>query len=95
MSILINAYNIVGAYSTFLKTLILLNDNLQKFWYFNYQSNLLWSYFFDYEFSHKNISLFKMKEFDFYKRLRECNNLQCQMKIMINYTCKYPFKLIN
>ena len=95
MSILINAYNIVGAYSTFLKVLILLNDNLQKFWYFNYQSDLLWSYFFSYEFSHKNLSLIKMKEYDFYKRMIDCKNLQCQKNIMINYTCKYPFKIIN
>ena len=95
MSILINAYNIVGGFSTFLKTLILLNDNLLKFWYFNYQTNLLFSYFFDYEFSHKNISIFKMKEFDFYIRMKQCNNLKCQMKLMINYTCKYPFNIIN
>ena len=94
MSILINAYNIVGGFSTFLKTLILLNDNLLKFWYFNYQTNLLFSYFFDYEFSHKNLSIFKMKEFDFYIRMNQCNNLKDQMKLMINYTCKYPFNII-
>lgn len=95
MSILINAYNIVGAFSTFLKTLVLLNDNLKNFWFFNYQLDILWSYYFSYEFSHKNISLFKMKESDFYKRMNECNNLECQMNIMINYTCKYSFKIIN
>jgi len=95
MSILISAYNIVGAFSTFLKVLILLNDNLRQFWYFNSPTNLLMSYFFSYEFNHKNISLFKMKESDFYKRMEKCKNLQCQKKMMLNYTCKYPFKAIN
>ena len=46
MTILINAYNIVGAFSTFSKVLILLNNNLQKFFYFNRRTNLLYSYFF-------------------------------------------------
>ena len=95
ISTLINAYNIVGAYSTFLKILILLNDNLQKLFYFNFQTTVLFSYFFSFEFSHKNLSIFKMKHFDFYKKLKECNNLLCQKNIMINYTCKYYFTTIN
>ena len=74
MSILISAYNIVGAFSTFLKVLILLNDNLRQFWYFNIQTNLLMSYFFSYEFNHKNISLFKMKESDLFLPLFFCLN---------------------
>lgn len=94
MSILINAYNIVGGYSTFLKTLIILNDNLKKFWYFNFKTNILWSFFFSFEFSHKNFTLFKMKESNFYKMMKKCKNQECKWNTMIKYTCKYSFKCI-
>ena len=36
-----------------------------------------------------------MKESDFYKRIKKCKNKKCQKKMMLNYTCKYPFKIIN
>ena len=34
-----------------------------------------------------------MKESDFYKRIKKCKNKKCQKKMMLNYTCKYPFKI--
>lgn len=85
ISILINAYNIVGAFSTFIKIIILINKKLKKFWYFDFQLPHLFSYFFNFEFNHKNIVEFKMEDFYFYDKMFKCNDLQSQLKIIINY----------
>ena len=88
ISYLLYGYNIVGAYSTFLINILRFNDNIKLLWYYEFSE----SFFFTYEFNHKNINIFKMKTSDFYyDTLNECNTLQCIINIMLNYECKYNF----
>ena len=94
ISILAHAFNIVGAYSTFIKTILLLNDNIISFWYFDFQVDLRYSYFFSFEFNHKIKNLYKMNSSDYYEKLGRCNNSENRANIMINYICKYDIKRV-
>ena len=95
ISILTQAYNVVGGFTTFLKVIMLLNDNLKKFWIFHFIMFQSFSYFFTYEFNHKNITIFRMPTYNYYSKVKECNDLQSQINYMMNYTCKNGFVTIN
>ena len=73
---LINGFNIVGAYSTFLINVINLNDNLKNFWYFEFQIHPLNSIFFNLCFNHPNINVYKMKSpKNYYKDVKKNKNI--------------------
>lgn len=88
ISYLVYSYNLVGAYSTFINNIIRLNDNLQLFWYYEF----LESFFFDFEFNHNNLSIYKMKaSYYYYDKLNKCHTLKCEKNIMLNSKCEYNF----
>ena len=88
---IINAYNLVGAYSTFLNYIAKYNDNLKYFWYFNINTRVDFYVFFNFEFYHK-VTKYRMNESNYYTLMRKCSNLEEQKHIMINYKC--PNKII-
>ena len=83
---LINAYNLVGAYSTFLNYIAKYNDNLKFFWYFNFDTSVDYYIFFGFDFYH-NVTKYRMNESDYYILMRNCTNLEEQKQLMINYKC--------
>ena len=83
---IINAYNLVGAYSTFLNYIAKYNDNLKNFWYFDFHTRIDLYVFFGFEFYH-NVTKYRMNESDYYTLMRKCINLEEQKKLMINYKC--------
>ena len=97
VSILAHSYNIVGGYTTFLKSIILLNNNLKKMWYFDFYVSRQDSYFFSYEFNHKNITIYKMKNknYNYYNKIIKFHDLQSQFNFMMNYDCRCNFTVIN
>ena len=88
------AYNIVGAISTFLKNIIKFNDNLKSFWIFKFKLSLFTTFLFSYEFNHKNIFIYQMKEIDYYNKVILCKNLKCREDLILNYNCKNNFETI-
>lgn len=84
---IINAYNLVGAYSTFLNYIIKYNDNLKYFWYFNFDTSIDYSIFFGFKFYH-NVTKYRMNESDYYNIMRNCSNLEEQKQIMLKYKCQ-------
>ena len=88
ISYLAYSYNLVGGFSTFVNNIIRFNDNLKLFWYYEFKK----SFFFSFEFNHKNISIFKMKVSDsYYDKLKMCNTSQCETNIILNSKCVYNF----
>lgn len=94
ISYLSYAYNIVGAISTFLKNIIKFNDNLELFWSFKFKLSLIMSFYFSYEFNHKNVSIYQMKEINYYNKIILCKNIKCRIDLMLNYICKNNFSII-
>ena len=95
ISYLLYASNIVGAFSTFLKNIVLLNDNIKLFWLFEFPVSLIFSFFFSYEFNHKEVSLYTMKAKNYYKLINKSKTFQNQINIMLNYKCKKHFRLFS
>ena len=93
ISYLTYAYNIVGAFSTFLKNIILLNDNVKIFWIFEFYVSLIYSFYFSYNFNHKNVSIYKMKENNYYKNIKKSKSLKLLKDLMLKYKCKNYFKI--
>lgn len=83
---LIYAYNLVGTYSSFISHIIKYNDNLKKFWYFHFKITYYFYIYFYFVFNHP-IKKYIMKESDYYKQIKNCNNVECQKRIMIDYKC--------
>lgn len=83
---IINAYNLVGAYSTFLNYIAKYNDNLKSFWYFNFDASVDYYIFFGFDFYH-NVTKYRMDESNYYTLMRNCTNLEEQKQLMINYKC--------
>ena len=94
ISYLLYAFNIVGAYSTFLKNIVLLNDNIKLFWLFEFPVSLIFSFFFSYEFNHKEVSVYTMKANNYYKLIKKSKTFQNQINIMLNFKCKKHFRLL-
>ena len=95
ISYLSYAYNVVGGYSTFLKNIIILNDNIKKFWIFEFYVSKIRKFFFSFEFNHKNVLVYKMKANNYYKKIISNKSIKYQEYLMLNYKCKNNFKFIN
>ena len=91
------AYNIVGSISSFLISIIKLNDNLKYFWeYDRYPISLgnphLHHSFYNFT---RKYTIIKMKPSKIYKNeMIIWENSDNQLKIMINDTCTYNFTIV-
>ena len=96
ISYLANAYNIVGAVSSFIIGIIKLNNNLKKYWEYDiYQvahkilhlHPLLLNY-------SRNFTIFCMEPSTQYKmKMHDWAKSDDQLKIMFNDTCPFDFKI--
>ena len=90
-AILSNAYNIVGSMSSFLTTLVMINDNLINYWDFdNYRLSEKYLHFHHdiYNFN-RNYTLYEMKPSeDYRKEMFVWRNSKRQIDLMINEKCK-------
>ncbi len=90
-AILSNAYNIVGSMSSFLTTLVMINDNLIKYFDFdNYRLSEKYLHFHHdiYNFN-RNYTLYEMKPSeDYRKEMFVWRNSKRQIDLMINEKCK-------
>ena len=94
---LINAYNIVGAISTFINILLRLNSNLKFFWEYNIDSIKAKIIHFHHSFykPFKNITYFRMEPSKKYKNeMRDWNHTESQIKLMIDENCSNNFTKI-
>ena len=97
ISYLIYAYNIVGSISSFITSIIKLNDNLKKFWEYDiYQMEHklyhLHHSLYDYP---RNYTIYRMEPSEKYKKeMYVWTKSDKQLKIMINDTCPNKFKTI-
>ena len=90
-AILSNAYNIVGSMSSFLTTLVMINDNLKNYWDFdNYRLSEKYLHFHhDIYKLNVNYTLYEMKPSeDYRKEMFVWRNSKRQIDLMINEKCK-------
>ena len=97
ISYLVNAYNIVGAMSTFINVLIRFNENLKYYWEYNIytlKSNIIHFHYSCYNFK-KRFTVFSMDSTDNYKKtMIPWNNTKIQKDLMLKEKCyKYFNKL--
>ena len=95
---LINAFNIVGAASTFINIIIRFNDNIKYYWEYNIEAdivkiiNLHHSF---YKFP-KNITYFRMEpSIKYIKEMSYWNHTESQINLMITEKCTNNFTIIN
>jgi hypothetical protein len=90
-AILSNAYNIVGSMSSFLTTLVMINDNLINYWDFdNYRLSEKYLHFHhDIYNLNMNYTLYEMKPSeDYRKEMFVWRNSKRQVDLMINEKCR-------
>ena len=90
-AILSNAYNIVGSMSSFLTTLVMINDNIKNYWDFdNYRLSEKYLHFHhDIYKLNVNYTLYEMKPSeDYRKEMFVWRNSKRQIDLMINEKCK-------
>ena len=90
-AILSNAYNIVGSMSSFLTTLVMINDNLINYWDFdNYRLSEKYLHFHhDIYKINMNYTLYEMKPSeDYRKEMFVWRNSKRQVDLMINEKCR-------
>ena len=98
IALLSYAYNIVGSISSFLISIIKLNNNLKYFWEYDiYLTSLKVPHLHHsiYNFT-RNYTIFQMKPSNLYKNemiIWQCSDYQ--LNLMINETCPYNFTVIN
>lgn len=98
IALLSYAYNIVGSISSFLISIIKLNNNLKYFWEYDiYLTSLKIPHLHHsiYNFT-RNYTIFQMKPSNLYKNemiIWQCSDYQ--LNLMINETCPYNFTVIN
>lgn len=98
IALLSYAYNIVGSISSFLISIIKLNNNLKYFWEYDiYLTSLKIPHLHHsiYNFT-RNYTIFQMKPSNLYKNemiIWQCSDYQ--LNLMINETCPYNFTAIN
>ena len=95
---LINAFNIVGAASTFINIIIRFNDNIKYYWEYNIEAdivkiiNLHHSF---YKFP-KNITYFRMEpSIKYINEMSYWNHTESQINLMITENCTNNFTIIN
>ena len=97
LTLLVNAYNLVGSVSSFIQTIILINNNLKK--YFEYDiyrlSEKISHLHHDiYEYP-RNFTIYKMKPSENYKnKMFEWTLNSMQLRLMIEEICVYNFTII-
>lgn len=95
LSYLLYAYNLVGAFSTLIYTIIRFNDKLKYFWEYNIHIPSVHYIYYELE---KKITIYNMKPSYYYrKKMRHfCGNKE-QLDLMIKEKCIYNFtkKIIN
>ena len=90
IGLLVSAYSIVGAVSTFINIIIRLNDNLKIYYEYNIDSLYAKINHFHHLFYKlpRNINIIKMKPSDKYlKYMKNWKNSKYQRKLMINENC--------
>ena len=90
-AILSNAYNIVGSMSSFLTTLVMINDNIKNYWDFdNYRLSEKYLHFHhDIYKLQVNYTLYEMKPSeDYRKEMFVWRNSKRQIDLMINEKCR-------
>ena len=90
-------YNIVGSISSFLISIIKLNDNLKYFWeYDRYPTSLGFPHIHHSLYHYKrSYTIFKMKPSTIYKNeMIIWKDSKDQLKIMLNDTCPYNFTIV-
>ena len=96
ISYLANAYNIVGAISSFIIGIIKLNINLKKYWEYDIypiaeKIRHLHPIFYNYS---RNYTSFIMEPSEQYKmKMHSWSKSDDQLKIIFNDTCPYDFKI--
>ena len=97
ISYLAHAYNIIGSISSFITSIIKLNDNLRYFWEYDiYQMEHKLYHFHHslYDFP-RNYTIFRMEPSEQYqKKMYIWARNESQIKIMLNDTCPNNFKII-
>ena len=97
LGILSNAYNLVGSMSSFLTTLLIINENLMNFWeYDNYRLTQKYLHLHHdiYNYTH-NFTIFKMKPSNRYlKEMFPWSNSKKQKSLMLNEICNNNFNMI-
>ena len=98
VSILLNAFNIVGSISSFLISILQLNYNLEYFWDFNMYkiSEKINHFHFDFnKLPHNNFTVFRMEPSLSYKnKMFNWKHSKSQLKLMIKDKCINEFSII-
>ena len=97
VSTLVHAYNIVGSISSFLTSLIKLNDNLKYFWEYDIYHKATKINHLHYSISNfvRKYTIYKMRPSKAYKKkMYIWNRTQEQLDLMINDNCPYDFEVI-
>ena len=95
---LINAFNIVGAASTFINIIIRFNDNLKYYWEYNIESDIVKIINLHHSFYKlpKNITYFRMEpSIKYLKEMSYWNHTESQINLMITENCTNNFTAIN
>jgi hypothetical protein len=99
ISYLINAFNIVGSISSFLTSIIQLNDNLSFLWDYNIYktSEKIRHFHYDlYKLPHYNFTIYRMQPSDNYMKIMYFwKNKRKQRKLMLKEKCLSSFSIIN
>ena len=95
---LINAFNIVGAASTFINIIIRFNDNLKYYWEYNIESDIVKIINLHHSFYKlpKKITYFRMEpSIKYLKEMSYWNHTESQINLMITENCTNNFTAIN
>ena len=98
ISLLINAYNIVGSNSSFLSSILQLNYNLQFLWDHNFLKlieKIRFLHYDLYKYPHNNFTIFRMEPSPNYRKFMNIwKNNKKQRKLMIKEKCINDFLII-
>ena len=97
ISILSNAYNIIGSMSSFLTTLIIINENLKNFWeYDNYRLSQKYLHLHHDIYQYPiNYTIYKMKSsLKYMNTMFPWRSSKIQIDLMLNERCNKKFEII-
>ena len=98
ISLLANAYNIVGSISSFVNSIIRLNNNLKYLWDYNIYQNMekIRQLHYDlYKYPHNNFTIFRMNPSNYYRSyMYNWRIAPRQLKLMIREKCINNFVII-
>lgn len=99
ISILLNAYNLVGSTSSFFLSILQLNNNIKFLWDYNiYDMRLknIHSHYDLYKYIHKNIIIYRMEPSNIYKNvIFYWENNKRQLKLILKEKCYNNFRIID